>query len=71
MGQVAHLQDITQDLLLVSQSGNYHYVNEISLIYHSRNLLLYIIQSGTELFFNSTKFWLILYARTPVYGQVT
>lgn len=71
MGQVAHLQDITQDLLLVSQRGNYHYVNEISLIYHSRNLLLYIIQSGTELFFKSTKFWLILYARTPVYVQVT
>lgn len=43
------------------------YIHEITLNYHSTNLLLYFIDSGTELFFNSPKFWLKLHARTPMF----
>lgn len=63
MEQAAHLKDI----MLVSQNGNFHCINEITLNYHSTNLLLYFTDSGTELFLNSPKFWLKLHARTPMF----
>lgn len=58
MQQAAHLKGFLQ----VSQNGNFHCISEITLYYHSTNLLLYFTDSGTELFFNSPKFWLKLQA---------
>ena len=53
--------------LLVSQSEIFHCINEIHLNYHSTNLLLYFIDSGIDLFSNSTKVWLKGHVWIPMY----